>query len=56
MAWLKVGRLAGREGMSVEFVFHTRGDDMQPRPGAGLSTYWLFGFKQIILHLSFSLL
>lgn len=42
-----------RQGVGVEFVFHMRGDNIEPRPGPGLSTYWLLGFRQISLYLSF---
>lgn len=47
------GLQAGRQGTGVESVFYTRRDSIQPRPCPYLSTYWLLGFRQITLDLSF---
>lgn len=49
MGWAK-GRL---QGMGAGFVCYPRGESIQPRPGAGLSTYLLVGFGQIVLYLHF---
>lgn len=49
---LEEGRQASRQGMGVEFVLQ---EEIISKP-PGLSTYWLFGFRQIVLYLSFFLL
>lgn len=49
MGWVR-GRL---QSVGAESVCHPRGDNLQLRPGADLSTYLLFGFRQIILYLHF---
>lgn len=46
---LEEGRQANRQGMGAEFVLQ---EEIIPKPPS-LSTYWLFGFRQIILYLSF---
>lgn len=40
-------------GYGCGFVCHPRGESIQPRRGAGLSTYLLVGFRQIVLYLHF---
>lgn len=49
LGWVK-GRL---QGMGAEFVCHPRGENIQLGPSAGLSTYLLVGFRQIVLYLRF---
>lgn len=49
----KAGCRVWVQSMGAEFVCHPRGESIQLRPGAGLSTYLLVGFRQIVLYLRF---